>query len=116
MGQLRHREIMWEATEPKARPSAPVPASDTHPTLLSSPGATLTTCASLKGAGTATQASLPPNPIPLWPGVSQGGSDLGSVCSASPILVSPSGARSNLSTVSRTLEKLKPGGRGAGEG
>uniref|UniRef100_A0A8D1JQQ7 Kinocilin n=1 Tax=Sus scrofa TaxID=9823 RepID=A0A8D1JQQ7_PIG len=26
------------------------------------------------------------------------------------------GARSNLSTVSRTLEKLKPGGRGAGEG
>ncbi|KAJ8779575.1 hypothetical protein J1605_012459 [Eschrichtius robustus] len=26
------------------------------------------------------------------------------------------GARSSLSTVSRTLEKLKPGGRGAGEG
>ncbi|KAB1268649.1 Kinocilin [Camelus dromedarius] len=34
----------------------------------------------------------------------------------SPVLVSPPGARSSLSTVSRTLEKLKPGSRGAGEG
>ncbi|XP_054993326.1 kinocilin isoform X2 [Sorex araneus] len=29
---------------------------------------------------------------------------------------SKEGGRSSLSTVSRTLEKLKPGGRGAGEG
>jgi hypothetical protein len=39
----------------------------------------------------------------------------GNLYSGSPILVFPPGARSSLSTVSRTLEKLKLGGRSAEE-